>query len=295
MSQQPGTAGSDRAIARAVLWLYPRAWRVRYGEEVQALLAESGCTVTAIASLAWQAMPAWICPPRHLHDRDARMRTSVGTVLAAWSALTGLGIVFAQLTQLQGFAVPRHPLVHWSYLIFDAAQACSVLIAAAGGLPLWLQMLRQARQQRRPREAAWLSLAVAGPAGFLLAAGAALRIIHHPEGAGPRWFFAFAVLGFAVAGLSAAGPIVALHRLRPHGPAVRLAATTAAAAAAASSACGAASCLAALGLCLWDRDFAGYHQGGLLTGYLLLVTVIAAIATVSAARGMRARSALPAR
>jgi hypothetical protein len=295
MSWQPDTAVGDRAMARAVLWLYPRAWRDRYGQEVRALLAESGCTVSAIASLAWQAMPAWVCPPRHLHDRDARMRTSVGTVLAAWSALTGLGVVFAQLTQLQGFAVPQHPLVHWSYLIFDAAQACSVVIAAAGGLPLWLQMLRQTRQQRRPREAAWLSLAFAGPAAFILAAVVALQIIHHPEGAGPRWFFAFAALGFAVAGLSAAGPIVALHRLRPRGPAVRLAATTAAAAAAASSVGGAASCLAALGLCLWDSNFAGYHQAGLLTAYLLLVTVVVAIATVSAARGVRARFALPTR
>lgn len=282
-------AAGDRPIARAVLLLYPRAWRDRYGEEVHALLAESGCTAAAIASLAWRAMPAWVRPPRHLHDREARMRSSLGTVLAAWSALTGVGIVFAQLTQLQGFEASAHPLVRWSYLIFDAALAVSVLAAAVGGLPLWLQMVRQARRDGRPRELAWLWLALAAPAAFIVAAAIALRLVHHPEGAGPSWFLTFAVLGFAMAGLASAGPIVALHRLRPHGPAVHLAATAAGVAAVASSLGGAASGLAAIGLCLWDPAFAGFHHGGLLGGYLLLVALIAATGTVSATRGMRAR------
>ena len=82
-------------LISAALLLYPLAWRARYGEEIRALVAEEGSQVAAAASLAWRAAPAWIYPPRHLHDRDARMRSSVGTVLIAWSALKAIGVVFA--------------------------------------------------------------------------------------------------------------------------------------------------------------------------------------------------------
>ena len=52
----------------------------------------------------------------------------------------------------------------------------------------------------------------------------------------------------------------------------------------------AASVVAATGLCLWARDFAGYHQAGILEAYLILVSAAAATAAVSAARGVRATS-----
>ena len=207
---RPGHARPDPLTSLALM-LYPRAWRERYADEVRALLHDGGSGPAAAASLAMRAVPAWVNPPRHLHDREARMRASVGTVLVAWSALTGVGIVFAQLTQLQGFRAPGHPLIGWCYLIFDAALAVSVLAAAAGGLPLWLQMIRLARRQRRRRELAWLSLAVVVPAGYLAVALIALTVVHHPEASGPWWFVGFAVLGFAVAGLASAGPVVALQ------------------------------------------------------------------------------------
>ena len=70
-----------------------------------------------VASLAWRALPAWIWPPAHLHDRPARMRASLSTGLLAWSFLTGLGLVFAQLTQFQGFqpgGPSDHQCLTWS-------------------------------------------------------------------------------------------------------------------------------------------------------------------------------------
>jgi hypothetical protein len=72
------------------------------------------------------------------------MRASVVTTLMAWAMLAGLGLIFAQLTQLQGFRVPGHPVIGWAYAIFDGALAVSALTAAVGGLPLWLLMLRRA-------------------------------------------------------------------------------------------------------------------------------------------------------
>src|SRR5580692_9278945 len=215
------------------LMLYPPAWRDRYADEVRALLEDSGAGAAAAASLAVRAVPAWVSPHRHLHDREARMRASVGTVLVAWSALTGLGLVFAQLTQLQGFMAAGHPLVQRCCLIFDAALAVSALTAAAGGLPVWLQMIRVAREQRRRRELAWLSLAIVVPAAYLAAALITLMSVHHPEGSGPWLFAGFAVLGFGAAGLASAGQAVALKRLAPAGPAVTLAVVAAGVAAAA--------------------------------------------------------------
>jgi hypothetical protein len=54
-----------------------------------------------------RALPAWIWPPRHLYDGPARMRASLSTGLMAWSFLIGLGLVFAQLTQFQGYKLGR--------------------------------------------------------------------------------------------------------------------------------------------------------------------------------------------
>lgn len=282
-------------MASLALMLYPPAWRERYGDEVRALLEETGTGPATLASLAVRAMPAWLNPPRHLHDRESRMRASVGTVLLAWAALTGAGAVFVQLTQLQGFRAPGHPLVQWCYLVFDAALAVSVLTTAAGGVPLWLQMIRLARRQRRRRELGWLSMALLVPAGYLAAALIALTVVHDPEASGSWWFAGFAILGFGAAGLAAAGPAVALKRLAPAGPAVALAAAAAGVAAATVALAGLASAIAAAGLCLWTTSFAGYRHADLAWVYLLIVVTIAATATISAGRGVRATFAMPAR
>jgi hypothetical protein len=123
-------------LARAALGLYPPTWRARYGDEVRALLDDSGAGARAAASLAWRAVLAWICPSPHLHDRPARMRASLGAVLAAWAVLAGLAAVFAQLAQAQGSAqsltLASHPVIQWSYWVFDGAIVVSVLAVATG-------------------------------------------------------------------------------------------------------------------------------------------------------------------
>ena len=286
----PGAPLPRTVLARAALSLYPPAWRERYGDEVLALLEDTGAGPGALVSLACRAVPVWICPPRQLHDRDARVRASLATVLLAWSALTGVGLVFVQLTQVQGFLAPGHPVVGWSYGFIDAGLACSAVLTIGGGFPLWLQMLRQARRQRQRRALAGLALAFAAPAAFAVAAGVAVRVVHHPEGSGPWWFLAFALLGFFSVGLAAAGPIAAMRILRPGGPAARRAMRAAGLAATTVVLAGLASIVAAAGLCLWARGFAGYHHGGIVEGYLAVVAAVGATAAVSAARGIRATS-----
>jgi hypothetical protein len=284
----PGTAPSGSLLTRAALALYPPSWRARYADEVGALLDESGGGPAAAASLAWRAVPAWIWPPRQLHDPSARMRASVVTTLVAWSMLAGLGLIFAQLTQLQGFRVPGHPVIGWAYAIFDGALAVSALAAAVGGLPLWLLMLRRAHREGRARDSAYLLLPLVAPAAYLLGLTIALGLSPHPHGVGPYWFLLIALAGFAAAAVAAAGPGLAVRRLRPRGPALRLAAVAAGIAAATMAVSAAAIVVAVAGLCLWAPDFAGYHDAILPGGYLVLVVTAATVTSVSAARGTRA-------
>ena len=88
---EPAAAARQPAVlVRAALTLYPPAWRARYGDEVRALLDDSGGGARAAASLAWHAIPAWVSPPRQLHDGSARMRSSLATTGVAWALLAGL-------------------------------------------------------------------------------------------------------------------------------------------------------------------------------------------------------------
>jgi len=277
-------------LTRIALALYPPSWRARYGDEVLMLVEDSGGRLREVASVAWRALPAWLCPPRHLHDRSARMRSSLGTALLSWSMLAGLGLVFAQLTQLQGLTAPGHPEVSWAYAVFDVALAVSALVAGLGGLPLWLLMLRRARREQRTRDLAYLLLPVAGPVVYVAGLAVTARLAGGPQGVSPAGFAGLALAGFAAAAISAAGPGLALRRLRPRGPALRLAATAAGVSAAVTAVAATAIAVAITGLCLAQRHVAGYVSPVLVI-YLVPVAAAATVTVVSAARGARAARA----
>ena len=281
------------AGVRAALALYPPSWRARYGDEVLALVEDSGGGPAAVASLVWRALPAWFWPQRHLHDRPARMRASLGTALMSWSMLAGLGLVFAQLTQLQGLAPPGHPQIRWAYAVFDLTLGASALIAGLGGLPLWLLMLRRARREQRTRDMVYLFLPVLAPVAYLIGLIVTARMVGGASGLSQGWFGVITLAGFAAAATAAAGPGLALRRLQPRGPALRLAATAAGVSAAIMAVAAVAIVVAVTSLNLWARQFAGYHDGTLSGIYLALVVTAATVTTVSAARGTRAALAQP--
>jgi hypothetical protein len=293
-STPPGaTPPGRKLLARAALALYPPAWRARYGDEVSALLDDSGGGLAAVASVAWRALPAWICPPRHLHDRPARMRASLATALLAWSMLAGLGLVSAQLTQLQGLMAPGYAEVRWAYAVFDGSLALSALVAGLGGLPLWLLMLRRARREQRARDTLYLLLPVLAPVAYLAGLAVTVRLVGGPNGASLSWFLAVTPAGFAAAAIAASGPGLALRRLQPRGPALHLAAVAAVVAAAIMAVAAAAIAVAVVILCLWARQFSDYHNFTTPGIYLALVAVAASVTTVSAARGARVALAKP--
>ena len=279
------------SLVQAALALYPPSWRARYGDEVRALLEDSGDRPAAVASVAWRALPAWFRPP--LRDRPARMRASLATALMSWSMLAGLGLVFAQLTQLQGLTAPGHPELRWAYAVFDVTLATSALVAGLGGLPLWLLMLRRARRERRIRDAVYLFLPLVAPVAYLIGLAVTVRLVASPNGVSPGWFGFVTLAGFAAAATAAAGPGLALRRLQPRGPALRLAAAAAGVSAAVMAVTAVAIVVAVTSLSLWARQFAGYHDGTVSAIYLALVVTAATVTTVSAARGTRAALAQP--
>jgi hypothetical protein len=283
-SPKPGAS----RLARAALALYPPAWRARYADEVRALLDDSGGGLAAVASVAWHALPAWFCPPSHLHDRPARMRASLATALLSWSMLVGLGLVFAQLTQAQGLTAPGHPEVRAAYAVFDVTLALSALVAGLGGLPLWLLMLRRARREQRTRDLVYLLLPVLAPVAYLGALIVTVRLVGGAQGVSQWWFLAVTLAGFAAAATAAGGPGLALRRLQPGGPGLRLAAAAGGVAAAIMAVAAEAIVVAVTCLCLWAPQFAGYHHGTVPAVSLMLVVTAATVTVVSAARGTRA-------
>jgi hypothetical protein len=280
-----------RVLVGAVLAMYPPSWRARYGEEVRALVADCGADRRTILSLAVQAIGAWAWPAPHLQDRSGRMRASLASVLAAWTVLTGLAVVFVQFTRGEGVRPPGHPVIGWCYLIFDIAVQFSVLGVAIGGLPLWLKMIRLSLRQRRAADVACLLTPVVLPWVYLAASSATGSLARLSGGVSLWRFLAVVLACFAAGAAFAAGPALALRRLQPAGPALDLAVRAARMSAVAMATAGAASITAAVGLCFWAPEYAGYRQVWPLTVYIPLVLLGALVAVTSARRGLRASSA----
>jgi hypothetical protein len=288
MNLPTGRRPSERLLARLALRLYPPAWRERYAAEVRTVLDDSGGGTAAALSLAWRALPAWLWPPSHLHDRDARMRSALGTVLVAGAMLTGVGLVFAQLTQLQGYDAHGNLLVIGAYALFDTALAVAALAGAVAAVPLWLVMLRRARREHRAAETAYLLAPVVIPPAYMALVATVARLLGGPNGVSAPVFLLVALAGLAAAALSSAGPILALRRLRPRGPAVRLAVRAGSVATGAIVVAGAASVVAVAGLAYWVPAFAGYHSSPVLVGYTAVLGCLATAACVGSVRGLRA-------
>ena len=299
--------------------LMPRPARREWLREASSILFEAPVGARrAIARSYLAAAPqviatAWAgALTGHRYDPAARMRASLATVLAAWTVLAGLAAVFASFTQAQPWLLlnltgPRHLVIQWSYWVFDAAAGASLLAVAVGGLPVWLVMLGQACRQRCRRELAWLLAPAVVPIVYLGVAGVILGPVRSPGAApiqsplahaapsfaglannyiGPWWLM---VLGFAAGLMAAAGPGLALHRLRPRGAGVTLAARAAGLAVAAMGLACAASIVASAGLHAWE--VAPYRQGWPFAVYLLLFLAVIGIAGASATRGIRAARA----
>ena len=153
-------------------------------------------------------------------------------------------------------------------------------------------MLRRARREQRTRDMVYLLLPMLAPVAYLVGLVVTVRMVGGANGVSQGWFGVITAAGFAAAAIAAAGPGLALRRLQPRGPALRLAAGAAGVSAAVMAVAAVAIVVAVTSLNLWARQFAGYHDGALSGIYLALVVTAATVTTVSAARGTRAALAV---
>jgi hypothetical protein len=138
----------------------------------------------------------------------------------------------------------------------------------------------------------YLFLPMLAPVAYLAGLVVTVRMVGSANGVSQGWFGVITAAGFAAAATAAAGPGLALRRLQPRGPALRLAAAAAGVSAAVMAVAAVAIVVAVTSLNLWARQFAGYHDGTLSGIYLALVVTAATVTTVSAARGTRAALAV---
>ncbi len=90
----------NRAAARLLTRIYPRAWRERYGAEFEALLEDGGNGFSTSANVIWAALCEHIFPTRG-GNMDQPVR-SLGTILKQPSAFLPLTMSLIALGMVLG-------------------------------------------------------------------------------------------------------------------------------------------------------------------------------------------------
>ena len=195
----------SRRLARLALWLYPLAFRRRYGQEMRALLDQTPTRALTVLDLLRGALAAHLRPPAAadgLVDSADRMRASASDVLACWVVFAAAGFGFYKTTEDAPFTAAgrAHPLLGDAHVSVQALALVASAAVLVGALPLIIAALAQAR--RRPSLRFVVSLP---PLAVLLFAGltGVLVLVAHSEHsyrtttAGGSAFIAWGLAGLA--------------------------------------------------------------------------------------------------
>ena len=195
----------SRRLARLALWLYPLAFRRRYGQEMRALLDQTPTRALTVLDLLRGALAAHLRPPATadgLVDSADRMRASASGVLASWVVFAAAGFGFYKTTEDAPFTAAgrAHPLLGDAHVSVQALALVASAAVLVGALPLIIAALAQAR--RRPSLRFVVSLP---PLAVLLFAGltGVLVLVAHSEHsyrtttAGGSAFIAWGLAGLA--------------------------------------------------------------------------------------------------
>ncbi len=222
--RDPDTAGHapDPRYVRALLSLYPRWWRDRYGEEFASLLTDMAgparwpARAALIANAASGALDARLNPVggRTMPDR---IRRSMATVTCAVVVFAIAGAGFQKMTEYPDFraAAHEHAAVGASFGILRAAAILAGVAVLAGALPLAWNVLRQAVAGRRADLIRPLVIPPAAVAGWLVMTAIIARSSRHPQvhsAANIAAVAAVAVLGAAPAAACAWAAVAVLRR-----------------------------------------------------------------------------------
>lgn len=290
-------------LQRVLVASYPPSFRRRYGDELASLVEDNDSPWRDSVDLALGVGRAWVAPVfggAPLEQRRARLQTTTTTVLGAWCASLLAAGAFAKavddppLSGLHGGALTAYDIG----TVVVEATAAAVLLA---GFAFWLTVIIPALRARR-RDVALPALAPALIVGVWLGitglvALFAEHIVRHrsialswPRGALTLTvLLAWGAVTVVCAAGCAASAAVALRRAHVEFTRLRVSTFVAGLATVGIAAQAAASvvCLAAL---LRARDVGGVgpRDGVFSAGSVVVVVVVAAVAGVSAVRGLGA-------
>jgi hypothetical protein len=162
-------------LARLALALYPLAYRRRYGEEMEALLEDSGASPRAVADLARGALRAHLRPEPGLKGQlgpDDRLRLGLSSILLCWVVFSVAGLALYKTTEDHGFtaAADAHGLLGLAHFAIQALALVSSTAVLLGAAPLVVVALRQARDRRAVERATVLALGCVAVFGLATAA-----------------------------------------------------------------------------------------------------------------------------
>lgn len=144
--ERPAPRLSGLGLARAALKLYPRAWRQRYGAEMEAVLEQSQISWATIGDLFRGALGAHLSPVSAAAVPFARMRGVVWSLSCCWIAALFVGATYAKATEDVPFrtAAAAHGLIGGARVAIEVLGIITCVVVAVAGAPLALTVLRQA-------------------------------------------------------------------------------------------------------------------------------------------------------
>jgi hypothetical protein len=178
----------DPLFVRAVLSLYPRRWRDRYGDEFASLLLDMTIATPwraragLIADAASGALDARLNALGGSNMPD-RIRRSMATVACAVVVFTIAGAGFQKMTEYPDFqaAAHQHAAIGASFNILRAAAILAGVAVLAGALPIAWSVIRQAVTARRP-DLIWpLVIAPAAVIGWLVITVTIAKLFRHSQ------------------------------------------------------------------------------------------------------------------
>ena len=214
------------AVRRVAVAAYPPSFRERYGEELDALLEETGVGPRETLDLVLGAARAWLRPAYGADPaqrRRLRLLSSVSTVWVGFCVV--LCGTLGTLRLLEDPPVPGLALgtPRWQefHLVGTDALALSIVLVLIGGVPLGIRAMRSGRAARRLVAGPVVALLLLGGLTLVVATVGAQRL-SDSGGPYPTWLVVLLLTWLVATPLVAAWWAVALPlALRASSPGTR--------------------------------------------------------------------------
>jgi hypothetical protein len=136
-------------MRKRLLWLYPQAWRERYGEEMAVLLEDTPSSITTTLDLLRGAVSAHLRPLAGSAPA-ARAKNTISHVLGCFIVFCVFGSAFAKTTENDDQTEHVHRLLGISHSVILIAALVGAGALALAAAPLVAASLAQARRTREP-------------------------------------------------------------------------------------------------------------------------------------------------